>query len=429
MGKNILRIADGAFVNCQSLKTMYFPDGVTYMSDSLMDNITKDGFTDLRMNAVMPPKRSPNAWAGLFAIKLTRVMSTANTKRLIMIGGSSIYEGVSSAYLEALLNGNGNEYSFINFGTTRTLTIMLYLDAIDHYTKEGDMVIVSPENHIRAIGDTSFVTNSYDDAEGMYPSLMRYLDISKYTGVYSSLASFNSSRITQNPTRYEDICKLGGSDKYGDDISDYTRRSKYRNESGCIPYTDTYTITFNERVKSTQDANWNDEDAQEASRDWRDPSNVTWCSINDPKYKDQVNRMTREIQATGADVYFSFAPVDGTGVEGSTWGVIPEVKENPVTMLAAYDKLIIDTYEFDGIIGSSIDYIYHHNYFFDNAYHLNNWGRPIRTYQLYLDLCEVLDIKNPCGYTDRGTNFYGCLFESGSDGTPKFKVSYLEGVK
>lgn len=430
MGKRILRIADGAFKNCASLKVMYMPDGIAYMSDALMDDTTKDGFTDLRMNAVMPPKYSPNAWAGLFAIKLTRVMSTEGTNRLIMIGGSSIYEGLSSAYVEALLNGNGeNNYSFINFGTTRTLTIMLYLDAIDHYTNKDDMVIISPENHIRAIGDTSFVQNTYDDSEGMYPSLMRHLDISKYTGVFSSLASFNKTRASRGATRYEDICKLGNgaTDKYADDLSDYERRSLYRNQAGSIGYTDTYVITFNERVKSTQDSAWNDKDAQTANRDWRDPDNLTWCSFNDPKYADQTNRMIAEIKATGASVYFAFAPVDGTGVEGSSWGVIPEVKANPTTWLAAYDKLITDTFNVDGNIGKSSSYIYHHNYFYDNAYHLNNWGRTLRTYQFYVDLCPILGIKNPCSATARGTDFRGCLFEQGTTGlNPKYTVDWLK---
>ena len=398
------------------------------MSDDLMDAATKENFTDLRMNAVMPPKYSSSAWAGLFAIKLTRVLDTRDTNRLIMIGGSSIYEGVGSAYLEALLNGDGeNNYSFINFGTTRTLTIMLYLDAIENYTDEDDMVIISPENHIRAIGDTSFVQNSYDDSEGMYPSLMRHLDISNYTGVFSSLSAFNKTRATKNATRYEQICDLGGSDKYGDDISDYERRSLYRNQTGCIAYTDSYIITFNERVKSTQDAKWNDEAAQAASRDWRDPNNVTWCSFNDPQYADQVNRMISEIKATGASVYFSFAPVDGTGVEGSTWGVIPEVKADPDTWLAAYDKLITDTFIVDGNIGKSSSYIYHHNYFYDNAYHLNNWGRTIRTYQLYVDLCDVLGIDNPCAATARGTDFKGCLFEKNTTGlNPIYTVDWLK---
>ena len=297
------------------------------------------------------------------------------------------------------------------------------------------MVIISPENHIRAIGDTSFVQNTYDDSEGMYPSLMRYLDISKYTGVFSSLASFNKTRASRDATRYEDICKLGvsekhpygESDKYGDDLSKYEERSLYRNQSGCTVYTDTYVITFNERVKSTQDSVWYDEDAQTASRDWRDPDNVTWCSFNDPKYADQTNRMIAEIKATGASVYFAFAPVDGTGVEGSTWGVIPEVKANPTSWLAAYDKLITDTFNVDGNIGKSSSYIYHHNYFYDNAYHLNNWGRTLRTYQFYRDLCPILGIKNPCAATARGTDFRGCLFEKDTTGlNPRYTVDWLK---
>jgi hypothetical protein len=348
-----------------------------------------------------------------------------------MIGGSSIYEGLGSAYLEALLNGDGdNNYSFINFGTTRTLTIMLYLDAIDHYTDDDDMVIISPENHIRAIGDTSFVANSYDDSEGMYPSLMRYLDISNYTGVFTSLAEFNKTRATRNATRYEEICKLGGSDKYGDDISDYDRRSLYRNEAGCIEYTDAYVITFNSRVKSTKAVKWSDE--TEADADWKNPNNETWCDFNDPKYADQVNRMIAEIKSSGASCYYAFAPVDGTGTgiptaSGFMWGVIAECKANPDTWLAAYDKLITDTFDIDGLIGKSSSYIYHHNYFYDNVYHLNNWGRTLRTYQFYVDLCDVLGITDIASATSRGTDFKGCLFESGTNGlNPKYTVDWLK---
>ena len=427
MGRRMLRIQDGAFVNCSWLTTVYFPDGITYVTDSFIDNATRASLTTLSMNAVMPPKYSPSAWAGLFAIKLTRLMSTSATNRLIMIGGSSIYEGVASAYLEALINDdpNNKDYSFINFGTTRTLTIMLYFDAVDHYTKEGDMVIMSPENHARAMGDTSFVANSYDDAEGMYPSLMRYLDIRNFTDVFTSLGEFNLIRASRSATRYEEICKLNGSDAYGDDISDNARRSLLRNQAGCIAYTDTYIVTFNERIKSAKDAKWNDEAAQEASRDWRDDKNETWCSFNDPFYADQVNRMIREIKKTGATVYFAFAPVDGTGVEGSDWGVIPECKADPEKWLAAYDKLVSDTYELDGLIGKSSDYIYHHNYFYDNIYHLNNWGRAIRTYQFYLDLCDVLGIANKLGATAKGTDFAGCLFES-DIANPTYKVDWLK---
>ncbi len=431
-GRYVLRIADGAFVGCSSLKTMYYSDGITYASDDILDTNSQKSFTSLRINATMPPKLSPKSWAGLFAIKLTRVMSTADTKRIIMIGGSSTYDGISSAYVEALLNGDGEqEYSFINFGTTRIFTVMMYLDAMEHYTKAGDSVVLAAENHAMCFGETSFVANSFDDSEGMYPSLMRLLDISKYTNMFSSLSEFNLTRAAKAPTRYEEICKVGvgyESDKYGDDISNYERRSLLRNQTGCVGYGDIATITFNEKIKSTK-ARWQDETRETA--DWKDPTNETWCNLNDPRYVESLNRMLREIKTSGAKTYFAFVPVDGTGKPGSEWGVIPEAKASPATWIPAYDALIANTFtEFDGIIGRSIDYVYHHNYFYDSAYHLNNWGRPIRSYQFYVDFCKEVGITDIAGYLDRGTDFYGCIFESGvTDGAPKYKVDYIEAVK
>lgn len=431
-GRYVLKLEDGAFVGCTELETMYYSDGITYASDSFLDENSKKSFTSLRINATMPPKLSPQSWAGLFAIKLTRVMSTANTKRIIMIGGSSTYDGISSSYVEALLNGDGEqEYSFINFGTTRIFTVMMYLDAMEHYTKEGDYVVLAAENHARCFGDTSFVANSFDDSEGMYPSLMRLLDISKYTDMFSSLSEFNRTRAAKAPTRYEEICKVGvgyESDKYGDDISNYERRSLLRNQSGCVGYGDIATITFNEKIKSTK-ARWQDETRETA--DWKNPENETWCDLNDPRYVESLNRMLREVKSSGAKAYFAFVPVDGTGKPGSDWGVIPEAKADPANWIPKYDALIESTFvELDGIIGRSIDYIYHHNYFYDSAYHLNNWGRPIRTYQFYVDFCKEMGIAEIAGYLDRGTDFYGCLFESGvEDGSPVYKVDYIEAIK
>ena len=431
-GRYVLKISDGAFVGCSNLNTMYYSDGITYATDSFLDTASKSSFTSLRINATMPPKLSSESWAGLFAIKLTRVMSTADTKRIIMIGGSSTYDGISSEYVEALLNGDkGREYSFINFGTTRIFTVMMYLDAMEHYTKEGDSVVLAAENHARCFGDTSFVANSFDDSEGMYPSLIRLLDISKYTDVFSSLSEFNLTRAAKAPTRYEEICKVGvgyDSDKYGDDISNYQKRSLLRNQTGCVGYGDIAIITFNEKIKSTK-ARWQDETRETA--DWKDPNNETWCDLNDPRYVNSLNRILSEIKSSGARTYFSFVPVDGTGKPGSEWGVIPEAKAAAGTWIPSYDALIADTFDgFDGIIGRSLDYIYHHNYFYDSAYHLNNWGRAIRSYQFYVDFCKEVGITEIAGYLDRGTDFYGCLFESGvTDGSPKYKVDYIEAVK
>lgn len=433
-GRYILEVKDGAFVNCDKIRTIYYSDGIAYATDDFLDDASKKSFKELRLNATMPPKRTSDQWMGRFAIKLTRVMSTADTKRVIMFGGSSVYEGMSSTYMEALLNGDGNEYSFINFGIVRHYTIMFYIDAIDHYTKEGDVVIMSPENHVRAMGDTTFDANSIGCAEGMYPSLMRYIDASKYSRIFTSLSEFNRNRAAQAPTRYEDILavengKRAGHNRYGDQLADYNKRSIMRNEVGCVGYTDTYMITFNDRIKSNAAPNWTNENA--ATQDWKNPDNPTWCSFTEPRYADQVNRIIREIKATGAMSLFSYAPVDGTGAPGSSFGVIPEVKADAASWLSAYDALIRQTYfEYDGYIGCAANYIFHHNYFFDSAYHLNNYGRALWTYRFYTDLSSVIGIEEVKGYLDVGTSFEGCMFEAGvSDGKPTYKVDYIEEIK
>ena len=80
--------------------------------------------------------------------------------------------------------------------------------------------------------------------------------------------------------------------------------------------------------------------------------------------------------------------------------------------------MIEDTYLFDGLIGSSVDYVFNHQYFFDCAFHLNDYGRTYRTYRLYLDLSETLGKEVKHGITDCGRDFIGCLFENGTNGTP-----------
>ena len=88
-------------------------------------------------------------------------------------------------------------------------------------------------------------------------------------------------------------------------------------------------------------------------------------------------------------------------------------KEDPARF-AAYDQMISETFEFDGLVGMSIDYVMAHKYFYDNAFHPNDYGRTYRTHQLYRDLCGIFGTYTVYGVRDVGTDFAGCLFESGS---------------
>lgn len=414
--KTLQRVADGAFVGCSSLQTLYFPNGIYEMRDEAFDAETYSNFTRLIVNATTAPRNTTTTDGG-FAVKLARLLSHPDEKRIIVISGSSTLQGLGTEYMEALFDG---EYTVINFGTTRPRPGLFYLEALSHYTDEDDIFVYAPENIAYMMGEKTLSWRFIYDLEGMN-NLFRYVDISNYENYFSSFTELNQNTVYQKPPkRYEQICENGytsgtyrvTTDKYGD--YQHPTREGY---VGKQAYIDTYYITLNNRIKSIYDFVFNDKENQEASKDYTDPDNITWTSIDRPELVAQMNMAINKAQASGAKVYFGFAPTDADAL-------VDEAKNRE--WLLAYDSLIQSLYDFDGILGSCMDYIYNHKYAYDCAYHVNNYGRTYRTYQLYLDICEKLGITEVSGIYSVGTDFSGCLFEQGSDGTPVEKVDFLQ---
>ena len=398
MGRRILKIEDGAFVGCESLETVYYPDGIYSITNAWLDAASYTSLKNLYVNATIAPRFAKTTEGG-FAYKLMRLLATMEDNRIIVIGGSSAYQGLSTAYLEALTEA----YSVINFGTTRTTNGLIYLEAVSAYTHSGDIVLISPENSVYMMGENTLYYKTLRDLEGMY-NLFRNIDISNYDNVFGAFADLNQNyRYNKNGVAYEELVSLTDINSNGDCVK--PDRNKYRSES-TGKYTDSYTITMNNMVKSALES------------DWRDPNDNNWCDFTDAEYKDAMNAVFRSIKASGAQVYFSFAPVNESALaEGA----------KSAAALSAYDELILNTYyELDGIVGHSIDYVFNHEYFYDCAFHLNDYGRVYRTYQLYLDLAEILGIEEPLGIRGAGVSFEGCIFEPDSDGEPKYPISISE---
>lgn len=412
--KTLLKVENGAFQGCSALDTLYFPNGIYEMYNEAFDADTYKNFKHLIVNAVIAPSNTKSTDGG-FAVKLCKLLATRDEKQIIIISGSSSYQGIASEYMQALLDG---EYTVINFGTTRPRPGLVYLEALSHYTDEGDIFVYAPENSAYMYGETSITANFLYDLEGMN-NLFRYFDISNYYGYFSSFSELNKkSAYTKAPLRYEDIAINGytysGLPVTTDKNGDY-QHPKRQDYVGSAKYVDTYFITFNDVVKSINDVPWNS-DEQIANKDWKDPNNKTWSSINRPELVAMMNLIIGRAKESGAQVYFGFAPVDADKL-------VDEAKN--VEWLLAYDQLIIDLYDFDGILGSCTDYIYNHKYAYDCAFHVNDYGRTYRTYQLYTDICRALGIEDINDIYSKGTSFAGCLFEIGSDGTPIDKVDYL----
>jgi hypothetical protein len=66
------------------------------------------------------------------------------------------------------------------------------------------------------------------------------------------------------------------------------------------------------------------------------------------------------------------------------------------------------------MIGQPTKYVYAHEYFYDCAFHLNDYGRALHTYQIYLDLCAFLGMRGAevTNYDVFNVNMPGCIFET-----------------
>ena len=413
MGRMMLKIEDGAFVGCDKLTTIHYPDGIYSISNEALDAASYTSFKNFYVNATIAPRCSGTDAA--FAMKFARLLANSDKNRVIVIAGSSTYEGLSSEYLEALLS---REYCVVNFGTTRTTHGFIYLEAMQHYAHEGDIVLYAPENSAYMMGEPTLYYKTLRDMEGMY-NIFRHVDISNYENVFGAFCDFNrgltveegadfawTARYERAPGTYEQIMNASAMNEFGE--YQYSKKQDYYKFEN---YKDAYIITLNNRFKSRFEGAWNNVANQQQNKDYNDPANVTWCNIDDPYYKDRMNRAIESAKGSGADVYFAFAPVDYAAL-------CDEAKANPEQWFAAYDKFITDTYVFDGILGTSGDYVMNRRYFYDCAFHPNDYGRTYRTYTLYTDLCDLIGETNVKGIYDVGTDFEGCIFEEHSDGKP-----------
>ncbi len=408
MGNNIQKIEDGAFTACTSLSTVYYPDGIYYITNSAFDAATTAAIKHLYVNATIAPRYS-GADVGGLAVKMSRLLAPTTLPKIIVIAGSSSYQGLGTEYMEALFEG---KYKVINFGTTRTTHGFMYLEAMGELATANDTILYAPENSSYMFGERELYYKTLRDLEGMI-NVYRYLDISGYTNVFSAFAELNGYRYKMSPITYEGICERARESEYEKNrgiINKYGDYLKSDRSQRASAYYDSYHITLNEYVKSKNEGAWNDVGNQQNNSNYLDPNNNTWCKITDSYYADSMNRVIDIAKSSGAKVYFSFCPVEDeklvAGASASEWQ-------------AAYDKMILDTYRFDGIVGGSRDYIFASEYFYDNAFHLNDYGRTYRTYQLYFDLCEILGINEPTDQYAVGTMFDGCLFDGGTVDEPK----------
>lgn len=392
MTKGLKEVQAGAFVGCANLNTLYFSDSILSIPNEAFDEATYSNLHHFYLNATTAPCYT-YTYDGMYRVKWDAVV-TATKPRLVIIGGSSVNYGVSSAYLEALLDG---EYDVINYGTIRTTCQRLYVEALASQLGEGDILIYAPESSSAyTMGSGKLDTfKIFRDTEGVY-NLYRHVDIANYSDYFKGITNFNSERFST---------MLSG----GNDYDGYTVPSQDlvgKNGGFKATYPDPFTIINADGDMIGGDnknsaTNGKPKFSVNFSKFVYDEADTSATGSDITTYAAQMAAALKLHEANGVRVFFGFAPVNKNAL--TTAAKLESTQ-------TAYNALVAELYGVD-VLGNCADHIFSYTYMSQNdAHHLTDKGRVKHTFQLYKELCEALGID---GYTKNsavGKDFPGCAW-------------------
>lgn len=96
-----------------------------------------------------------------------RLLQETEGKRIILVGGSSVAFGIDSALLEQ----HFPDYQVVNFGMYAALGTTVMLDLSEEYIREGDIVILMPEQQEQTLSDYFDASVMWQGVDGAYELL------------------------------------------------------------------------------------------------------------------------------------------------------------------------------------------------------------------------------------------------------------------
>ncbi|MBR4466713.1 MAG: leucine-rich repeat protein, partial [Clostridia bacterium] len=332
--KSVLYVESNAFGTTSAFTTLYLWDTILSIPDNAFTNQT--GFANFRLNASLDPTYT-NETEGNFVIKWCRFVSLSKAAKkpmFILVSGSSSLYGLNSAKMEGYLGGR---YDVVNYGTQAGSSSVFYLEAISRYVHEGDIIVHAPEMGTATMGGTELSWRIFRGTEAYY-NIWREVDMRNYTGVFSALTEFNATRIHMTPLNYLTI-------------------SNNINEYGDCKNRDGYDKLNKENYSGGSNFS------------------LSTGTLNAARAKT-LNAAYARLIAKGAKVYMSCAPCNLNAVrsERRTDAAKTEYME------ALRKQISVPLISFIG------DYMFEGKYMYNSDYHLNAFGRDIRTERLFEDL-------------------------------------------
>lgn len=265
-------------------------------------------------------------------------------KRLILVGGSSVAFGVDSAALEAELP----DYHVINFGMYAALGTTVMLDLSEDYLREGDLVILIPEQQSQTLSDYFDPAVMWQGVDGAF-GLLTHLTRDQLGMMVGALPAFSGEKfawyLRGDLPQSDGVYTRSSFNEYGDVESPLCVRNTMA--GGCDPNT---PIRFGPEVL-------------------------------DDAFVERINAYAAIAAERGATVYYGFCPMNALAVAGE------ETVED-------YYDLLLEKLRFP-VLGDPRSSVLDAGWFYDTNFHLNSSGRQLYTRILARSLKAELGDSTP----------------------------------
>ena len=262
-------------------------------------------------------------------------LRTVDEPKITVVGGSSAAFGLDSEMLERCLGRKA-----VNFGLYANLGTKLMMDLSRENVREGDIIVLAPELNAETYS-LRFNAETAARAIDGSPEMLKRIAPEDRASLVGAIWGLGGKKLgyalTGERPENSGAYRKENFNEFGDNVFD----RPYNVMSG---YGNAVTLDF----------------------------------AGTPEFEEfiaYVNDYTAYVRSRGAEVYFSFPPINSAAIE-------PFNSPEEIRDFQAKLSLSLDCRVISGIS----DYIMDEGYFYDSEFHLNNSGVTVRTAKLIDDL-------------------------------------------
>lgn len=268
---------------------------------------------------------------------------SAQGKKIVIIGNSSVAFGVDSALMEEHLDG----YTVCNFGLYGTLGTKLMLDLSLDAIGEGDVVVIATEQEKQSLSMYYSAMHAWYAMDADFGMLNR-VGSDNTAEMVGNFATYTAEKLQRYSSPKTEVSGIYAQSSFDEDcVMRYPR--EYNKMSGMY---DINVIIEYEKI--------------------------------DPEFVTYLNDYAAAVSKKGGKTFFGFSPVNERAVS----------RDETADTINAYFEYLCDTLDFD-VIGTPIDYLMNAGYFYDSNFHPNDAGMVVHTARLIDDIKTALAISTP----------------------------------